>query len=150
VAAWGEETQTENINFLNECLGIPFEKFLTEKFWDYHKRVYQKKPIYWLFTSPAGSFKVLVYMHRMDKFTVQKIRLNYLHRYMEYLGNEVQQAEANGTATRTVDKLNKALQDCREYDKILKPLADQQIVFDLDDGVTVNYAKFKPAVAILK
>jgi hypothetical protein len=150
VAVWGEETQTENINFLNECLGIPFEKFLTEKFWDYHKRVYQKKPIYWLFTSPAGSFKVLVYMHRMDKFTVQKIRLNYLHRYMEYLGNEVQQAEANGTATRTVDKLNRALQDCREYDKILKPLADQQIVFDLDDGVTVNYAKFKPAVAILK
>jgi len=150
VAVWGEETQTENINFLNESLGIPFEKFLTEKFWDYHKKVYQKKPIYWLFTSPAGSFKVLVYMHRMDKFTVQKIRLNYLHRYMEYLGNEVQQAEAIGTATRTVDKLNKALQDCREYDKILKPLADQQIVFDLDDGVTVNYAKFKPAVAVLK
>ncbi len=150
VTVWGEETQTENINFLNECLGMSFEKFLTEKFWDYHKKVYQKKPIYWLFTSPAGSFKVLVYMHRMDKFTVQKIRLNYLHRYMEYLGNEVQQAEANGTATRTIDKLNKALQDCREYDKILKPLADQQIVFDLDDGVTVNYAKFKSALAPLK
>ncbi len=150
VAVWGEATETENINFLNACLGIPLEKFLTEKFWDYHKKVYQKKPIYWLFTSPAGSFKVLVYMHRMDKFTVQKIRLNYLHRYMEYLSNEVQQAGANGTATRTIDKLNKALQDCREYDKILKPLADQQIVFDLDDGVTVNYEKFKPAVAPLK
>lgn len=150
VTVWGEATQTENINFLNECLGMSFEKFLTEKLWDYHKKVYQKKPIYWLFTSLAGSFKVLVYMHRMDKFTVQKIRLNYLHRYMEYLSNEVQQAEANGTATRTIDRLNKALQDCREYDKILKPLADQQIVFDLDDGVTVNYAKFKPAVAPLK
>jgi len=150
IAVWGEQTLTENINFLNECLGLSFEKFLTEKFWDYHKKVYQKKPIYWLFSSPAGSFKVLVYMHRMDKFTLQKIRLNYLHRYMEHLGNEVQQAEANGTATRTVDKLNKALQDCRDYDKILKPLADQQIIFDLDDGVTVNYEKFKPAVAPLK
>ena len=149
-AVWGEETQTENINFLNACLAMPVEKFLTEKFWDYHKKVYQKKPIYWLFASPSGSFKVLVYMHRMDKFTVQKIRLNYLHRYTEYLGNEVQQAEANGTATRTIDKLSKALQDCREYDKILKPLADQQITFDLDDGVLVNYTKFKPALAPLK
>ncbi|MEX2231634.1 MAG: BREX-1 system adenine-specific DNA-methyltransferase PglX [Cyclobacteriaceae bacterium] len=150
ICIWGEKTLTENINFLNTCLGIPFEKFLIEKFWDYHKKVYQKKPIYWLFSSPAGSFKVLVYMHRMDKFTVQKIRLNYLHRYIEYLTNQIQQAEANKAAPRTIDKLNKALQDCREYDKILKPLADQQITFDLDDGVTVNYEKFKPALAALK
>jgi hypothetical protein len=150
VAVWGEDTLTENINFLNECLGMSYEKFLVEKFWDYHKKVYQKKPIYWLFSSSAGSFKVLVYMHRMDKFTVQKIRLNYLHKYTEYLGNELEKMKASSAANRTVDKLEKAIQDCREYDKILKPLADQQIVFDLDDGVTVNHAKFKPAVVPIK
>jgi hypothetical protein len=150
VAVWGEDTLTENINFLNECLGMSYEKFLIEKFWDYHKKVYQKKPIYWLFSSPGGSFKILVYMHRMDKFTVQKIRLNYLHKYTEYLGSELEKIKANGATNRTVDKLEKAIQDCREYDKILKPLADQQIVFDLDDGVTVNHAKFKPAVVPIK
>jgi len=150
VAIWGEGTLTENINFLNECLGMSYEKFLTEKFWDYHKKVYQKKPIYWLFSSAGGNFKVLVYMHRMDKFTVQKIRLNYLHKYIEFLTNQVENLKANGATNRTADKLEKALQDCREYDKILKPLADQQIAFDLDDGVTVNYAKFKPAVAPIK
>ena len=150
VAVWGEDTLTENINFLNECLGMSYEKFLIEKFWDYHKKLYQKKPIYWLFSSAGGNFKVLVYMHRMDKFTVQKIRLNYLHKYIEYLTNQLEKLKANGATNRTADKLEKALQDCREYDKILKPLADQQISFDLDDGVTVNYAKFKPAVAPIK
>ena len=150
VAVWGEETLMEYINFLNECLGMSYEKFLTEKFWDYHKKVYQKKPIYWLFSSAGGSFRVLVYMHRMDKFTVQKIRLNYLHKYIEYLTNQLEKLKANGATNRTADKLEKALQDCREYDKILKPLADQQISFDLDDGVTVNHAKFKPAVAPIK
>jgi hypothetical protein len=150
IAVWGEETLTENINFLNEALGMSYEKFLIEKFWDYHKKVYQKKPIYWLFSSAGGSFRVLVYMHRMDKFTIQKIRLNYLHKYIEYLANQLEKLKANGATNRTADKLEKALQDCREYDKILKPLADQQISLDLDDGVAVNYAKFKPAVAPIK
>ncbi len=147
---WGEQTLTENINFINACLGMEVEKFLTEKFWAYHKQVYQKKPIYWLFSSAGGSFKVLTYMHRMDKYTVQKIRLNYLHRYIEYLNNELQQADANGGNPRTIDKLNKALDDCREYDKILKPLSDSQITFDLDDGVTVNHAKFAGAIVPLR
>lgn len=147
---WGEETLTENINFVNTSLGMDIEKYLTEKFWDFHKKMYQKKPIYWLFTSPEGNFKVLTYMHRMDKFTVQKIRLNYLMRYIDFLRDKIQQAEANNEQGRTIDKLRKALADCLEYDKILKPLADQQITFDLDDGVTVNYEKFKGAVAPLR
>ncbi len=147
---WGEETLTENINFVNTSLGMDIEKYLTEKFWDFHKKMYQKKPIYWLFTSPEGSFKVLTYMHRMDKFTVQKIRLNYLMRYIDFLRDKIQQAETTNEQGRTIDKLRKALADCLEYDKILKPLADQQITFDLDDGVTVNYEKFKGAVASLR
>lgn len=87
---------------------MSYEKFLIEKFWDYHKKVYQKKPIYWLFSSAGGSFKVLVYMHRMDKFTVQKIRLNYLHKYIEYLGNQLEKLKANGATNRTADKPEKA------------------------------------------
>lgn len=147
---WGEETLTQNLNFINSCLGMDLEKFLTEKFWDYHKKVYQKKPIYWLFSSPGGSFKVLTYMHRMDKYTVQKIRLNYLHRHIEFLTARLQEAEAGQANLREIDKLNKAIIDCKDYDKILKPLSDLQITFDLDDGVTVNYAKFSGAVAPLK
>lgn len=69
---WGEETLTENINFIQQCLDQDLEDYLVGDFWDYHCKVYQKKPIYWLFSSETGYFQVLVYMHRINKFTVQK------------------------------------------------------------------------------
>lgn len=39
---WTEETLTENINFVNMSLGMDIEKYLTEKFWDFHKKMYQR------------------------------------------------------------------------------------------------------------
>ena len=61
---------TENLNFINEALGENLEKYLTTKFWNDHKK--HIKAIYWQFSSPKGAFKVIVYMHRMNRFTVQK------------------------------------------------------------------------------
>jgi hypothetical protein len=145
-AIWGEKTLTENINFIEDALGLPLDKYLTQKFWDFHFKMYKKTPIYWLFESPKGYFKVLAYMHRMDKFTVQKIRLNYLHRYMEHLSSEIYRLRQNGNNLRKLDILEDALQDCRTYSDILKPLADKQITFDLDDGVKYNYKLFEGAV----
>jgi hypothetical protein len=145
-AIWGEKTLTENINFIEDALGVSLEKFLTTKFWDYHKRMYKKIPIYWLFESPGGFFRVLTYMHRMDKFTVQKIRLNYLHRYIDHLTAEITRLKQNENNQRKVEKLEDALFDCRKYSDILKPLADRQITFDLDDGFKKNYKLFEGAV----
>ena len=90
---WGENALTENINFLREALGMDLHKWLTEKFWGYHTRMYKKKPIYWLFSSNVkkpqqAAFKVLVYMHRMDKYTVQQIQRNYLYPHQEYIKAE--------------------------------------------------------------
>jgi len=143
---WGEKTLTMNINFIEEVLGMTLEKYLSMKFWDYHKTMYKKTPIYWLFESPKGSFRVLTYMHRMDKFTVQKIRLNYLHRYMDHLSGEIDRLKGIGDNLRRIEKLENALIDCRDYSDILKPLADRQITFDLDDGVKKNYKLFEGAV----
>ncbi len=143
---WGDDCLTENINFIEESLGTSLEKFLTTKFWLYHVKMYQKHPIYWLFESPKGNFKVLTYMHRMDKFTVQKIRLNYLHRYIDHLIGEISRMKQNGNDKRKVEKLEDSLLDCRVYSDILKPLADRQITFDLDDGVKNNYKLFEGAV----
>lgn len=145
-AIWGEKSLTENINFIEDAVGVSLDKYLTLKFWDFHKKMYSKIPIYWLFESPKGYFRVLTYMHRMDKFTVQKIRLNYLHRYMEHLSSEINRLRQNGNNLRRLDTLEDALQDCRTYSDILKPLADKQITFDLDDGVKNNYKLFEGAV----
>ena len=167
---WGEETLTENLNFINHALSVgrsrglvndyekTMEEWLVGDFWDWHKSLYSvpyygKKPIYWLFQSPEGHFQVLVYMHRMDKYTPQRVRQDYLQRYQEWLRREIESLEAQGEETlstdpsKRLDTLRAAAADCRDYDAILKDVADQQIEIDLDDGVQNNYPTFGDAVA---
>ncbi|WP_430812840.1 MULTISPECIES: BREX-1 system adenine-specific DNA-methyltransferase PglX [unclassified Carboxylicivirga] len=156
-AIWGEDTLTDNINFLHDCLGMDLHKWLTEKFWGYHTSMYKKKPIYWLFSSDTkkpqnAAFKVLVYMHRMDKYTVQKIQRNYLHPHQEDIKRKIKKLEENELTLsrdefKKLEKLRNWDIECRDYNEVLKELANQQIEFDLDDGVSVNYAKFEGAVA---
>ena len=94
-------------------------------------------------------------MHRMDKYTPQRVRQNYLRRYQQYLRREIEQLEAKGEDTlsaaeaKRLDTLRAAAADCRDYDAILKDVADQQIEIDLDDGVQANSPKFGEAVADL-
>lgn len=148
---WGEETLTENINFIQQCLDQDLEDYLVNEFWYYHCKVYQKKPIYWLFSSENGYFQVLVYMHRMNKFTVQKIRNNYLLKHLQFLRSEIAELEKRSSSlsksdAKWLDDLRSAEIECREYDKLMKDYADKQIEIDLDDGVKVNYAKFEDIV----
>ena len=158
---WGSETLTQNINFLQECLGMDLEKYLTSQnnFWKDHCSRYKKKPIYWLFSSPTGAFQALVYMHRMNKYTVQKIRDNYLLKHLQWLGGQISQLQSRSSTLvreeqKYLDGLQKALKECEEYDKYLKDIADKVssglIEIDLDDGVSVNYPKFEPVVAKIK
>ena len=152
---WGHEHRTENVNFIQECLDKELEKFLVNDFWSYHCGMYKKTPIYWLFSSKKGAFQVLVYMHRMNAFTVEKIRANYLLEHLKYLRSEIVQKEANAsslsnTEARQLDKLRADLTECEQYDMVLKNMADQQIQFDLDDGVAKNYELFETVVAKIK
>ena len=152
---WGHETRTENINFIQDCLDKDLEKFLVKDFYKYHCSMYKKKPIYWLFASPKGAFQVLVYMHRMNAFTVEKIRANYLLEHIKNIRTEIMVLEGNASnlntqEARTLDRLRGDLIECEAYDMELKNVADQQISFDLDDGVTVNYKKFETVVTKIK
>jgi hypothetical protein len=152
---WGHETRIENSNFIQECLGKELEKFLVQDFYKYHCSMYQKKPIYWLFSSKTGAFQVLVYMHRMNAFTVEKIRANYMLEHLKNLRSEENMLQANSATLNTqdakrLDQIRKDLLECEAYDLELKNVADQQITFDLDDGVTANYAKFESVLAKIK
>lgn len=158
-AVWGEDSLTENINFIHDALGMDLHKWLTEKFWSYHTSMYKKKPIYWLFSSNVkkpnnAAFKVLVYMHRMDKYTVQKIQRSYLHPHQEFIKREIEKLSDNEEnlskqEIKRLEQLRNWELECRDYNEVLKELANQQIEFDLDDGVDANYAKFEGAVAII-
>jgi hypothetical protein len=152
---WGHETRTENTNFIQECLDKELEKFLIKDFYNFHCKMYKKKPIYWLFSSKTGAFQVLVYMHRMNAFTVEKIRANYMLEHLKNLRSEESMLQANASSLNTqeakrLDQIRKDLIECEAYDMELKNAADQQITFDLDDGVTVNYAKFESVLAKIK
>ena len=157
LAIWGEGTLTENLNFLHDSLGMNLHKWLTEKFWGYHTGMYKKKPIYWLFCSNPkkphqAAFRVLVYMHRMDKYTVGKIQRQYLHPHQEYIRHEIQRLaeqenDLGKSELKRLETLRRHELECRDYNEVLKALSLREIEFDLDDGVDVNYAKFEGAVA---
>lgn len=152
---FGEETLTDNMNFLEEALGKSVEQYLIKDFWKDHKKMYQNRPIYWLFSSKKGAFQVIAYMHRMNKYTVENIRNKYLLPHIEYLRQELASLDARVSALtaqerKQYQKLQKDLDECMEYHDRLHSVADQQIDFDLDDGVVVNYAKFGDVLAKLK
>ena len=151
----GEDRLVENLNTVEAALGKSIDDFFVKDFWKYHKKMYQNRPIYWLFSSKKGAFQCIAYMHRMTPYTAGQIRTKYLLPHIEWLvqkQNEMEENAANlSTAERReLDRLTTQIAECREYHDRLHEVADKQIAFDLDDGVVVNYAKFGDVLHKLK
>lgn len=145
--ALGNEEHVANLNYVEKCLGKTVEQYFVKDFWKDHKKMYQNRPIYWLFSSKKGAFQVIAYMHRMNAYTAERVRSKYLLPYIEHLESEidkldVRRAELSTKETKQLQTLQKQLDECREYHERLQVVAEQAISFDLDDGVVVNYAKF--------
>jgi hypothetical protein len=153
--ALGQDSLVENLNFVEKCLGKPIDEYFMKDFWKDHKKMYQNRPIYWLFASKKGAFQCIAYMHRMNAYTAERIRSNYLLPHIEWLVQKQQELQNNAanlstTERRELDMVTKQIAECREYHDRLHVIADKQIAFDLDDGVIVNYAKFGDVVTKLK
>lgn len=152
---FGEENLMENLNFVERALNKRLEDYFLKDFWKDHKKMYQNRPIYWLFSSKKGTFQCIVYMHRMNAFTAERVRTQYLLPHIEWLMSKQSEMLANAAnlsarERKELDKIGKQIDECREYHDRLHVVADQQIAFDLDDGVLVNYAKFGDVLAKLK
>lgn len=151
---FGEQHFEANLRFVNEALGVKnlrdyFIKTAgrgaASKFYDDHVQRYKKRPIYWLFSSPRGSFNALIYMHRYAPSTVSTV-LTYLREYVTKLESALQQAERVGNATEA-DRLRRLVVELNEYEHdTLFPKASENVVIDLDDGVRTNYPKFGDAL----
>lgn len=153
--AFGADSLTENLNFIEQSLGCTIEKYLDKDFWKDHKKMYSNRPIYWLWSSKKGAFRVLSYMHRMDAYTAERIRSKYLLPYIEFLQNKINELSNRGAGlstadSRKLDNYRKILEECQEYHERLQVVAEQAIGFDLDDGVVVNYAKFGDVLSKIK
>lgn len=157
-AAFGEQHFEENLRFITESLAVKdLRDYFVKSFYKGHIQRYKKRPIYWLFSSPNGSFNALIYMHRYTPSTVSTVLNEYLREFKVKLASSLQHHErltaSGGTprqqaaAQKEADRLRKVLLELDEYEHdVLYPLASQQIEIDLDDGVKVNYPKFGAAL----
>ena len=153
--AWGVESQTDNLNFIEQCLGKKIEDYVQKDFWKDHKKMYQNRPIYWLFSSKKGAFKALVYVHRMHPYTVEQVRTRYLLKYMDWLRSEAQRleirdADLTTAERRRLDRLRSDIEECEEYHERLQVVAEQAIPIDLDNGIPANHALFGDILTKLK
>jgi Eco57I restriction-modification methylase len=156
--AFGEQHFEENLRFVTESLSVKdLRDYFVKSFYKDHVQRYKKRPIYWLFSSPKGSFSALIYMHRYTPSTVSTVLNEYLREFKAKLAASRQHHErlAAGTSTprqqaaaqKEVDRLRKVLLELDEYEHdVLYPLATQQVQIDLDEGVKANYPKFGAAL----
>ena len=163
---YGADTLDENLKFIADALGGKgqpkdvIRNYFLSDFYSDHCKIYQKRPIYWLFDSgKKNGFKALIYMHRYQPDTIARIRTDYVHeqqaRYRTAIA-DLEQRIANASTGERV-KLNKKLTtlqaqdtEIRTYEEKIHHLADQMISIDLDDGVKKNYAIFQDVLAKIK
>ncbi|MET4077027.1 BREX-1 system adenine-specific DNA-methyltransferase PglX [Janibacter sp. UYMM211] len=146
-AAFGEQNFEENLRFIAESLGVKnLRDYFVKSFYKDHVQRYKKRPIYWLFSSPRGSFNALIYMHRYTPSTVSTVLNEYLREFQGKLKASLDHAERSNNA-KEADRLRQVLLELDEYEHdVLYPLASQNLAIDLDDGVKANYPEFGTAL----
>ena len=164
---YGDSSLEDNLLFIAKALGgkgQPKEvirNYFLNDFYADHCKIYQKRPIYWLFDSgKKNGFKCLIYLHRYQPDTIARIRTDYVHeqqaRYRTAIeGLEKQVAAATSTServklTKQLNKVQAQDTELHQYEEKVHALADQMIKIDLDDGVKHNYEIFKDVLAKIK
>jgi hypothetical protein len=102
-----------------------------------------------------------MYLHRYQPDLCSKLLNDYLQAFISKLEaakhtqtmlsvREDISAREKIAANKEIDKLELMLKDCRDYERTLFLIATQKISMDLDDGVKVNYQKFKDVLVPIK
>ena len=163
---YGSDTLEENLKFIADALGgkgTPREvirNYFINDFYADHLKIYQKRPIYWLFDSgKKNGFKALVYMHRYQSDLLARMRTDYVHEQQEryrtqlsHLADAIDHASASERVklTKQQKKLQEQALEIQKYEEKVHHLADQNISIDLDDGVKHNYELFADVLAKIK
>ena len=163
---YGKETLEENLRFIADALGGKgtarevIRNYLLNDFYADHLKIYQKRPIYWQFSSgKKNGFKALIYMHRYQPDLLARMRTDYVHEQQERYRTQLTMLEDAARAASPSErvKINKQIAKIKDqaleigqFEEKIHHLADQMIVIDLDDGVKVNYAKFQDVLEKIK
>lgn len=163
--AFGDKYYEENLEYIasvlgkknNETADDTIRNYFLKDFYNDHVKMYQKRPIYWLFSSKNGNFNALIYLHRYNKDTINRILNNYLREYRgkleQSIHNDKQLLTSSASdkdkskAQKEIEIAQKIVNEVTDYERdILYPLATERKEIDLDDGVKVNYLKFGKAL----
>ena len=166
---FSEEHFQTNLRYIDEKLGKPLREYLFKDFFNDHidGKMYQKRPIYWMFSSKMGDkrkkgyFKALVYMHRMESDTLSKLHADYVVPYIDKIEQQHIEAEdlslrddisqaARNKARKSAEEYADQIRELKDFEQVLVQMASQRLSIDLDDGVRVNYPKFYPLVEPIK
>lgn len=163
---YGKETLEENLRFIADALGGKgtarevIRNYLLNGFYADHLKTYQKRPIYWQFSSgKKNGFKALIYMHRYQPDLLARMRTDYVHEQQERYRTQLTMLEDAARAASPSErvKINKQIAKIKDqsleigqFEEKIHHLADQMIAIDLDDGVKVNYAKFQDVLEKIK
>lgn len=159
--SFDDKTFNDNINYLESVFEKDIRKYFVKDFYNDHIKRYKKRPIYWMFSSPKGHFKALIYMHRYQPDLCSKMLNDYLQPFISKLEAAKQTntllsfredvtAREKTLALKEVDRLELMIRDCKDYERTLFTIATQKIKIDLDEGVKVNYLKFKEVLVPIK
>lgn len=151
-----------------EYLGRSVEEWLEKEFWsDFHIKWYKRRPIIWQIQSPNKTFSCFVYIHKLNKDTLRKVRTQYLwnvrNGYQSELNNALadEQSGKTGAANR-VAELEAKLDDLADFEQRLLDVIEGRVeceipdwaegpyrngVYDpvIDDGVAVNILPLQKA-----
>lgn len=159
---FGDDHYEENLAFIEKALGKDLRKYFISDFYAHHVRMYKKRPIYWLFSSPQKTFNALIYMHRYNPDTVNTVLNDYLRpliRKLEAEKKTIETRKASGNLSvsemaqseRDLGVIMKQIRELADYERnVLYPVAARRTEIDLDDGVKTNYPKFGKALFQIK
>jgi len=159
---FGAEGLSENINFIEKCLGKTIRAYMVKDFYEDHIKRYKKRPIYWMVSSPKKGFMSLSYMHRYTTDLFARVQNNYLREYITKLEgtievqkqtilNEMASNKDKTDADKRIKAIESKLKELISFDRDnLTSFAQNRVDIDLDDGVKVNYNKFKDVLYVIK
>jgi hypothetical protein len=139
--------------------------FLREKCFDFHKSVYENRPIYFPLSSAKKSFVVWCNIHTWNDGTLQKVLADFLMpelrvlelRLDEIRRNRVEATNAGdkGRLEKEIDRLTRWTEELTEFADAVALIAEKgpnpdvqeremPFQMDLDDGVMVNSSALWP------
>jgi len=155
---FGADNLQDNLAYIEEALGKDIRRYFVKDFYTDHVKRYKKRPIYWMFASPKGTFQALIYMHRYREDTVSVVLNDYLREFklkleghrraQESLSISTEASQSQRTkAIKEIETVSKQITELEAWERdVLFPLASRKQAIDLDDGVKVNYPLFGSAL----